>query len=191
MSTLSLFPARVRFTNADGTLTPEAYRSLQTLLARVGGLTGDTLTIFANNPVVLFADDSSQESEMVIPGPRGATGEAGQRGQMGMDGQDGEDGAAGPMGPQGAMGAAGTSASILDDDSPDVESIAVSFGLSTQPPKIETTAGFLVAGLPAAGSAGRRAYVTNALAPVFGSTVAGGGAVSVPVFDNGTNWIVG
>lgn len=34
---LSLFPARIRFVNSDGTLTPEAYRSLQTLLVRVGG----------------------------------------------------------------------------------------------------------------------------------------------------------
>lgn len=37
---LNLFPARVAFVNADGTLTPEAYRALQTLLARVGGPTG-------------------------------------------------------------------------------------------------------------------------------------------------------
>ena len=53
------------------------------------------------------------------------------------------------------------------------------------------TLGYAVAGLPAAGVAGRRAYVTNALAPVFGSAVATGGLVSVPVFDNGTAWIVG
>lgn len=51
--------------------------------------------------------------------------------------------------------------------------------------------GFTVAGLPAAGSAGRRTHVTDALAPAFGSTVAAGGAVVTPVFDNGTNWIVG
>ena len=50
---------------------------------------------------------------------------------------------------------------------------------------------YTVATLPAAGTAGRRAYVTNALLPVWGSTVAGGGSVKVPVFDNGTNWIVG
>lgn len=37
---LSLFPARIRFVNADGTLTPEAYRSLQGLLERVGGASG-------------------------------------------------------------------------------------------------------------------------------------------------------
>lgn len=41
MATLSLFPARIRFTNADGTLTPEAYRALQVLFQRVGGTLGD------------------------------------------------------------------------------------------------------------------------------------------------------
>lgn len=38
---LFLFPARVRWSNADGTLTPEAYRALQALLDRVGGPIGD------------------------------------------------------------------------------------------------------------------------------------------------------
>lgn len=38
---LQLFPARVRFTNADGTLTPEAFRALQALFERVGGSFGD------------------------------------------------------------------------------------------------------------------------------------------------------
>ena len=54
-----------------------------------------------------------------------------------------------------------------------------------------TTNSFTVATLPAAGIAGRRTHVTNALLPVWGSTVAGGGSVKVPVFDNGSNWIVG
>lgn len=52
-------------------------------------------------------------------------------------------------------------------------------------------AAYTVATLPAAGVAGRRAYVTNALTPVSLSAVVGGGAVTVPVFDNGTAWIVG
>lgn len=50
---------------------------------------------------------------------------------------------------------------------------------------------YTVATLPAAGTAGRRAYVTNALTPVSLSAVVGGGAVTVPVFDNGSTWIVG
>ena len=50
---------------------------------------------------------------------------------------------------------------------------------------------YTVATLPAAGTAGRRAFVNNALAPVALSAVIGGGAITVPVFDNGTTWIVG
>ena len=53
-----------------------------------------------------------------------------------------------------------------------------------------TTGTYLVAGLPA-GSAGMRGFVTDALAPTFGATVAGGGAVSVPVYNDGTSWKVG
>lgn len=48
--------------------------------------------------------------------------------------------------------------------------------------------GFTVAGLPA-GTVGMIAYVTDALAPSFGTTVVGGGAVTIPVFYNGANWV--
>ncbi|MGI4846168.1 MAG: hypothetical protein ACRYF7_23000 [Janthinobacterium lividum] len=41
MSVLNLFPARVRFVNPDGTLTPEAVRMLDVLVTRVGGALGD------------------------------------------------------------------------------------------------------------------------------------------------------
>ena len=51
------------------------------------------------------------------------------------------------------------------------------------------TAGYTVATLPT-GVTGARTYVTNALAPTFGAAVVGGGAVTIPVFYNGTNWIV-
>lgn len=40
-SGLALFPARVKFVNADGTLTNEAYRALQQLFIRVGGSLGN------------------------------------------------------------------------------------------------------------------------------------------------------
>jgi hypothetical protein len=53
---------------------------------------------------------------------------------------------------------------------------------------IQTT-GYTVATLPA-GTVGMRTYVTDALAPSFGVAVAGSGAVTIPVFHNGTNWIV-
>jgi hypothetical protein len=50
-----------------------------------------------------------------------------------------------------------------------------------------------VAALVAAATAGNgaRAFVTDALTPTFGSAVIGGGAVSVPVYSNGTTWNVG
>jgi hypothetical protein len=47
--------------------------------------------------------------------------------------------------------------------------------------------------LPSASAslAGTRAFVTDALSPTFGSTVAAGGAVKTPVYSDGTNWKVG
>jgi hypothetical protein len=53
------------------------------------------------------------------------------------------------------------------------------------------TQGYTVATLPAAGTLGRTAYVTDALAPVFLTAVTGGGAIKCPVFDNGTAWVAG
>ena len=52
---------------------------------------------------------------------------------------------------------------------------------------------YTVATLPTgvAVTAGARSFVTNALSPVFGATVVGGGAVNVPVYHDGTNWKVG
>ena len=52
---------------------------------------------------------------------------------------------------------------------------------------------YTVATLPSAVTSGKgaRSFVTDALAPTFGSTVAGGGAVAVPVYSDGTNWKVG
>lgn len=52
---------------------------------------------------------------------------------------------------------------------------------------------YTVATLPSAvtSGVGSRSFVTNALAPTFGTTVAGGGSVAVPVYSDGTNWKVG
>lgn len=50
--------------------------------------------------------------------------------------------------------------------------------------------GYIVSTLPV-GTIGQRAYVTDALSPVWGSAVAGTGSVTVPVFRNATTWIVG
>jgi hypothetical protein len=52
-----------------------------------------------------------------------------------------------------------------------------------------------VGSLPAAGvfgaGTGGRAFVTDATATTFASVVAGGGANKVPVFSDGTNWLIG
>jgi hypothetical protein len=51
--------------------------------------------------------------------------------------------------------------------------------------------GYTVSTIPT-GSVGDRAYVTDASGTVrFGETLTGGGAVTIPVFHNGTNWIYG
>jgi hypothetical protein len=52
---------------------------------------------------------------------------------------------------------------------------------------------YTVATLPSAATSGKgaRSFVTDASAPTFGATVAGGGAVAVPVYSDGTNWKVG
>lgn len=53
--------------------------------------------------------------------------------------------------------------------------------------------GVAVASLPSASTAGvgARSFVTDATATTYASTVAGGGANKVPVFSDGTNWIIG
>jgi hypothetical protein len=57
------------------------------------------------------------------------------------------------------------------------------------PPAVNYT----VATLPSAATSGKgaRSFVTDALAPVFGSTVVTGGAIATPVYSDGTNWKVG
>ncbi len=50
---------------------------------------------------------------------------------------------------------------------------------------------YTVATLPAAGTAGRRAAVSDATAPTFLGTLVGGGAVNTPVHDNGAAWVSG
>ena len=52
---------------------------------------------------------------------------------------------------------------------------------------------YTVATLPNAVTSGKgsRSFVTDALGPTFGATVASGGAVAVPVYSDGTNWKVG
>ena len=49
--------------------------------------------------------------------------------------------------------------------------------------------GYTVGTLPAAGTAGRRTHVTDALAPAFLVAVAAGGAAFTPVIDTGAAWV--
>jgi hypothetical protein len=62
-----------------------------------------------------------------------------------------------------------------------------SLGQLTYPPiyTVSTLPGAAYAGV------GARSFVTDALAPTFGATVAAGGAVKTPVYSDGTNWKVG
>lgn len=52
----------------------------------------------------------------------------------------------------------------------------------------EASIGHVVANLPI-GEAGDRLYVTDALAPSYLEIIEGGGAITCPVFFNGTNWV--
>lgn len=56
---------------------------------------------------------------------------------------------------------------------------------------VKLSNGYTVASLPAAGVAGRRAFVTDAASPTFLGTLTGGGSTVCPVFDNGVAWIAG
>lgn len=55
------------------------------------------------------------------------------------------------------------------------------------------TGSTVVASLPPAADAGAnaRAFVTDATATTFHSTVVGGGSNKVPVVSDGTNWLIG
>jgi hypothetical protein len=52
---------------------------------------------------------------------------------------------------------------------------------------------YTVATLPSAATsgAGARSFISDALAPAFGATAVGGGAVKIPVYSDGTTWKVG
>ena len=65
----------------------------------------------------------------------------------------------------------------------DTFAAAVTFGSTFR------SKGYTVATLPAAGTAGRRAHVTDATAPTYLGALTGGGAVTCPVFDNGSAWV--
>ena len=63
MAALNLFPARIRFVNADGTLTPEAYRALQDVLSRIGGPLGNN-----GGDTIINNDFASVEAQQTAGG---------------------------------------------------------------------------------------------------------------------------
>jgi hypothetical protein len=65
--------------------------------------------------------------------------------------------------------------------------------LSTDSGILPALTAYTVATLPSAvtSGVGARAFVSDATATTFASTVAGGGANKVPVYSDGTNWKVG
>ena len=64
MAALNLFPARVAFVDAQGRLTPEAYRALMALYDRVGGPFGDQgVDVFGD--VVSAVFDQTIQAEIV------------------------------------------------------------------------------------------------------------------------------
>ena len=50
---------------------------------------------------------------------------------------------------------------------------------------------YTVSQLPTVGIKGRRLFVSDATSSTFAATAVGGGSYSVPVFDNGTAWLIG
>lgn len=66
-------------------------------------------------------------------------------------------------------------------------------GISGNLPSFEKVTAVTVASLPAVASVaiGTRAFVTDATANTFASTVVGGGAIKVPVYSTGAAWLVG
>lgn len=67
MAALNLFPARIPFVNADGTLTPEAYRALQVVFSRVGGALGDVgVDTFNDQTTMGQASDNPAITDMTV-----------------------------------------------------------------------------------------------------------------------------
>lgn len=94
MAALVMFPQRVKFVNADGTLTADAIRMFSTLSVRVGGTVAPTNTeleaaLLAATAALRaaqmslagagFAQDAGGDIEF-IPGPQGPQGQQGPAG---------------------------------------------------------------------------------------------------------------
>lgn len=85
-------------------------------------------------------------------------------------------------------GATSASTSLLVQNSSGTEAFRIKDNQDAIFSGTVTLKGYTVATLPA-GTVGMNAYVTDALAPTYLTTVVGGGAVNCPVFFDGTNWV--
>jgi lysophospholipase L1-like esterase len=83
------------------------------------------------------------------------------------------------------IGTGGASGSITNITLGSATAGATGTVISNVPVRLK---GYTVATLPT-GVVGNCAYVTDALAPTYNTTVVGGGAVTIKVFYNGTNWV--
>lgn len=129
---------------------------------------------------------------VVVHGPTGATGNPG-----GPTGPTGNIGATvvGPTGPTGVRGVGPTGATGATG----ITGLIGATG-STGPPGSAgptgsvgiAAGGITVSALPVSPIMGQRDFVIDATVSTFGAVVsAGGGTNKVPVFYNGSNWIVG
>ena len=110
------------------------------------------------------------EYDSNIPGATGPTGATGGTGPTGATGPSGTGitGATGPVGPTGPAGATGP----------------------TGPTGNANSTVYTVTTLPANPVEGQRAAVSDATATTFASIVVGSGTSHVPVYFDGTNWII-
>jgi hypothetical protein len=165
------FPAlNSKITAADGTITPVWRAFFQTLWDRGGGVIGTAFAALNGNAAQKFkVANATVATEAVSLGQAGALYQ--------------------PVGSYAALaGSAAQKFKVAD-------AVAVTEATSLQQTTALIAAAVAplvttVAALPAS-TAGARAFVTNALAPVFAAAVAGGGAVVVPVYHDGTIWRVG
>lgn len=74
-------------------------------------------------------------------------------------------------------------------DAASIASLALA-DTAIQPGGVIPTTGYTFATLPGTPTQGDRAYITDSSVTTFGSTAAGGGASVMPVFYDGTNWII-
>ena len=169
MTVVILPPDQIPVLTPQGTLSP-AYRAFfqQQMVPQVNStavsLAAAPTTISPTAAQALLADSVASAPTLSGLPSTPVTGPTGVTGGTGTTGNTGATGVTGGTGTTGNTGATGTTTI--------------------------TTAVYTVSTLPA-GSIGMRAFVTNALAPSFGVTVAGGGTVGVPVYYDGSTWKVG